>query len=213
MTQRVLGPGMFLALHDPFTGRPALGRRLLTCAVVAAELAELVIADDLDVVGVGVVTHADRIADEHTRDGVGDFIVGAIRREQTVLDIPHWVEELGEMLFELNARHLVERGIVRRVRMRGLLRRTGEAFPAEDLLAASHLRIRLRHMIMHPRELDLNGALGIALLHALGALGVLDGVDVDDAFYRDLRQHLPDSLRLLVAEIEQAVTAVGFAVR
>ena len=64
---------------------------------------------------------------------------------------------------------------MRQERRRGIGRRTGDRYPAADLLRASGPRLRLDHMVREPSTFTLAGAVNVALLGALGIEGLLAG--------------------------------------
>jgi hypothetical protein len=215
MSQDMLVKRMFLILHDPFTGKPDVGPDLLKCGLVAAELADLMMARRLGMENDRVV-----VAEPHGggSDEIGAFVVESIQRQPNAHTVRSWVEALAEVLYEQVARALVEQGTVRRVRGgRRLLGRSPDRFPAADMLAASGPRLRLEHALRNPAELDVQRASIAAILGALEVERVLD-------FYHDDRpaaqaaiaaatESLPFDLRALVAGVEDSLTAISLIIR
>lgn len=199
---------MFLILHDPFTGKPQISRDLLTCGLVAAALADLMIAHRLGM-------ENDRIVVAEARgtgpDEVEAFVMESIQRQTGAHTVRSWVEALQDVLFELVARDLVKDRIVRREQGGRLLARRGSArFPALDLLRAAGPRLRLEHTLRESPGHDVsNGALA-ALIGALDAERVLD-VDRDRVEVKRAvaaaTDRLPIDLRGLVAGVRSAATA------
>lgn len=214
MAQEMLVRRMFLLLHNPFNGKAEIGHDLLTCALVAAELADLVISRRLGM-------ENDRIVVAETRgsgnDEIGAFVLESIRRQPTAHTVRSWVEALADVLYELVARGLVADGIVRRQEGgRRLLRRSPDRFPAVDLMRASGPRLRLEHMLRTPREREVTGAALAAVLGALEVDRILD-VDRDRSAVRaavaDATGSLPLDLRALVSGVEGAVSAISLVIR
>lgn len=213
MDQEHLGARLFLIAHDEFSGRPHVGHELLGCGLVGAVLADLVLA--------GAVTVADGrvVATDPAPSGtdeVAAYAVESIRRQGTNHTVRTWTAHLGDPLHELVARDLVDRGILRRESGRGLFRARADRFPAADLLRAAAPRVRLEHMLRHPRDLDLPGGVVAALLWALGVDRILDPA-IDRAASRQLVDevlaHLPPDLAQLLAGVTAAGAAVSLTVR
>jgi Golgi phosphoprotein 3 (GPP34) len=214
MAQDMLVRKMFLLLHDPFNGKPEIGHDLLKCGLVAAELADLMIARRIGM-------ENDRVVVAETRgsgdDEIGAFVVESIQRQPSGHTVRSWVEALADVLYELVARNLMADGIVRRqVGGRRLLGRGPDRFPALDLMRASGPRLRLEHMLRTPREREVRGA---ALAGILGAMDVARILDVDrdrtavKAAVADAAASLPVDLRALVTGVEDAVSAISLVVR
>lgn len=214
MAQDMLVRKMFLLLHNPFNGKPEIGHDLLKCALVAAELADLIIARRLGM-------ENDRIVVAETRgtgdDEIGAFVVESIQRQPSGHTVRSWVEALADVLYELVARSLTADGVVRRQEGgRRLLRRSPDRFPALDLMRASGPRLRLEHMLRTPREREVSGAALAGILGALDVARILD-VDRDRAAVKSAvaaaSASLPVDLRALVTGVEDAASAVSLVVR
>lgn len=208
-----LAEEFFLIGHNEFTGKLLISPDLLQCGLVAAQLADLVIAGRLSVAGGKVEVAAMRGSGQ---DEIAAFVVESVQRQTTGYPVRAWTETLSDVLFELVARRLVERGIVRREPGRGLVRRRPDRFPAVDLLKAAGPRIRLEHMFRQPVEFDLPGAFCGALVSTLGVYGVLDP-DLDKAMVRDLSaklsERLPADLIALLDGVRDAVSAISLTIR
>jgi Golgi phosphoprotein 3 (GPP34) len=214
MAQDMLVSRMFLLLHNPFNGKPEIGHDLLKCGLVAAELADLIIARRLGM-------ENDRIVVAETRgtgdDEIGAFVVDSIQRQPSSHTVRSWVEALADVLYELTARKVTADGIVRRQEGgKRLLRRSPDRFPALDLMRASGPRLRLEHMLRTPRERDVAGAAIAGIVGALEVERILD-VDRDRGTVRaavaGAAESLPVDLRALVAGVEDAVSAISLVVR
>jgi Golgi phosphoprotein 3 (GPP34) len=199
--QDKLAARIFLILHDSFSGKPAVGPTAIRCALVGAELAELIIArritmeNDLVVLGDPGSPGSDEIS---------AFVVDSVSRQTGSYGVPTWLGAIGDALYELVAARMVGAGIL--VRSRGLVGRT-QRYPAANLLAAAGPRVRLEHMVRRPRERDLPGAVCAALLGAVGAVGVLEIDGGRRSMRRTLNgiaEALPDDLRRLVMSVEVA---------
>jgi hypothetical protein len=214
MAQDMLVRKMFLLLHNPFNGKPEIGHDQLKCALVAAELADLIIARRLGM-------ENDRVVVAESRgtggDEIGAFVVESIQRQPSGHTVRSWVEALADVLYELVARNLTTDGVVRRQEGgRRLLRRSPDRFPALDLMRASGPRLRLEHMLRTPREREVSGAALAAIIGALDVERILD-IDRDRATVRAAvaaaTDSLPVDLRALVAGVEDAVSAISLVVR
>ena len=199
--QDKLAARIFLILHDPFNGKAAVGPTAMRCAIVGAELAELILArriamaDNLVVMGDAGVPGSDEIS---------AFVVDSINRQSRSYDVSTWLGAIGDALYELVAARLVGTGIL--VRTRGLVGRA-HRYPAANLLAAAGPRVRLEHMVREPRERDVPGAVCAALLGAIGAAGALETDGSRRSMRRTLAaiaESLPADLRSLVMSVEVA---------
>jgi Golgi phosphoprotein 3 (GPP34) len=199
--QDKLAARLFLILHDPFSGRCAVSPMALRCALVGAELAELLLNRRVFMVNELIVPGE---ASAPGTDALSAFVMGAINRQPERYPVPVWLAAIGDAVAELVAARLVEVGIL--VRTRSPVRRRGR-FPAINLLAAAGPRVRLEHMVHMPEESDIASATCAALVNAVGAGRVLQG----EAPRRDLRRGLtalgallPPDLRSLVMSVEVA---------
>jgi hypothetical protein len=192
---------IFLILHDPFTGKATVGPTALRCALVGAELGELIISrrvameNDLVVMGDATAPSGDEIS---------AFVVDSISRQPDAHGVPTWLAAIGDALFELVAARLTTSGIL--MRTRGITGRANR-FPAANLLAAAGPRVRLEHMVRRPRERDVEGSVCAALLAAVGAAGTLavdDNRKATRAGLAALTDALPVDLRSLAMSVEVA---------
>lgn len=204
VSQDKLAERIFLALHDPFTGKPALRPPALKRAITGAELAELTLTHQIGMENDRVV-----LANQQPQrtDYISSFVLASIRNQAEAHTVPVWVAALAPRLFDLVASRLINEGIVHRVVGGGLLRRSAQRFAAVDLLSAAGPLLRLEHMLRTPGEMDAESAAGIAVLAAVGADRVLDA-DGDRTAKRkaiqDVMESLPVDLRSLVTGLEVA---------
>lgn len=199
--QDKLAARLFLILHDPFNGRCAVSPMALRCAVVGAELAELILNRRVTMVDELVVLGATSAPG---RDALSAFVVGAIARQPESYGVPTWLAAIGDAVVELVAARLVEAEIL--ARSKSPLRRRGR-FPATDLLAAAGPRVRLEYMVRKPEDCDIAGAACAGLVAAVGAGRVLQGSSSRRQLRRGLAAvaaTLPDDLRSLVTSVEVA---------
>lgn len=208
-----LGDDLFLVVHDEFTGKLRVSPDLLECGVVAAVLAELVIAGRLGIPGGRVVVTDHR---GQGKDEIGAFVVESVQRQPKTHNVRTWIGTFDGLMTKLTARRLIDAGVLRRETNRRLLRRSADRFPAVDLLAAARPRIRLEHMLRTPEEFDLAGAVIAALVGVLGIDSVLNPA-LDRGETRELigqlHGHLPTDLRSLLDGCAEAVAAVSLTVR
>lgn len=202
--QDKLAARLFLILHDAFSGRCAVSPTALRCALVGAELAELIlggrVAMENDVVVPGRSTAS-------SGDGIDAFVMDSIGRQADSYGVPIWLSAIGDALQVLVADRLVGAGIVAHTtRFFGRV----HCYPATDLLASAGPRVRLEHMVRHPEDGDTPGALCAALLAAVGARRVVnvDGPRRDTRRGFDaLTATLPVEMHSLVMSVEVAYAA------
>ena len=199
--QDKLAARLFLILHDPFSGRCAVSPMALRCALVGAELAELILNRRVAMVN-GLIVPGD--ASALGTDALSAFVVGAITRQPDNYPVPVWLAAIGEAVAELVAARLMEVGIL--VRTKSLLRRRGR-FPAINLLAAAGPRVRLEYMVRTPEDADVASATCAALIDAVGAARVLQG----DTSRRDLRRGLAALAAMLTTDLRSLVRSVEVA--
>ena len=199
--QDKLAARLFLILHDPVTGRCAVSPDGLRCALVGAELAELVLNRRVTLVNELVVLGAPSAPGA---DALSAFVVGAIARQPEPYGVPTWLAAIGDAVVELVAARLVEAEIL--TRSKPVMRRRGR-FPAVNLMAASGPRVRLEHMVREPAAADLAGATCAALVDAVGAGRLLQG----DGGRRERRRRLAAIAATLPADLHSLVTSVEVA--
>jgi Golgi phosphoprotein 3 (GPP34) len=199
--QDKLAARLFLILHDPFSGRCAVSPMALRCALVGAELAELIlnrrVAMENELIAPGEASALGT-------DALSAFVMGAINRQPERYPVPVWLAALGDAVAELVAARLVELGIL--VRAKSLIRRRGR-FPAINLLAAAGPRVRLEYMVRMPQDSDVASATCAALVDAVGAGRVLQG----ETGRKDLRRGLTTLVAMLPGDLRSLVTSVEVA--
>ena len=213
-------PNLFLVAHDSFTGRMEVSRELVLCGLVAAEFAHLAIerrlgvADDriIFVETPGSVRPPARGPEDEAGAEIDDYVVSSVKQQQSTHTLRVWAESLGEVVYDLVAENLVAQGVVRRERRKVIGRRSGDKFPAADLLRASGPRLRLDHMVREPSTFNLAGAVNVAVLGALGIERLLES-EPSREFLDELNRNLPTQLQMLVSGVAAAAAAVSLAVR
>jgi hypothetical protein len=209
MSRSPLAENFFLIVHDPFTGKLTISRELLDCGLVASQLADLVLSGHLDVVDDRVVV-TDRTGG---RDGELDrFMIDAVARQKSAHTVRVWAESIGEIVFDLVVKNLLHDGVIRAEKHRAVLRRGPERFPALDLLRASGPRLRLEHMLRHPTEFDLPGAVTAGIVGALGIERIFE-FEIERDLFTDVSENLPPSLERLVAGVASTVAAISLTIR
>jgi hypothetical protein len=198
MERDELAAGFFLIAHNEFNGKLRISRDRLGYGLVAAELAQLLVAGRIALADSRVVL-TDGYGPEPNE--VDAFVLDTVQHDMSVRSVRHWTETLADPLYEWIAHRLEAMGVVRRETGGGLVRRRPDRFRGTDLLAAARPRLRLERMIRSPRELDLPGAFTVTLLWTLGAEGVLDP-DIDRIAVRELvrqvNEHLPADLHTVL---------------
>ncbi|MHA6782309.1 tetratricopeptide repeat protein [Pseudonocardia saturnea] len=186
-----LVPSLFSALHDPVTGRPAADHPTVCRALLAGQLAELMISGRLAMDG-GRVVVTGRAAAEGA-DPTGTFVVETLAHRGPGQPVRSWIAALGGVLHDRVAQDLVDAGRVRREQPR--LPRTALRWPATDPVRGARARLELRHMVAEPRAFDLPGATAVACVLAAGVEGVFES---DPALLADLLAALPTDLSALI---------------
>lgn len=207
MFRDTLAARLFLVLHDPFTGKALLRGNAVRLAVAGAELAELALARPDR--GQLIALENDRIvlaeAQPRRVDYISSFVLDSIRGQGEAHPAMVWVAALADRVFDMVAAQLIDEGVVRRQSGGGLFGRSARRYPAVDLLAAAHPRVRLEHKLRTPSELDPDTAVCLAVLGAVGGERTLEG---DRSAVRKLvasvTESLPVDLRNLVTAIEVA---------
>ncbi len=204
-----LGDEFFLINHDQLTGRPALNRSLLGFGLVAALLGELMIDGR-------IALRHDRVIIIEGRsrgDGPGDFLVDSIAEQKTPHPVRTWLENLGDIAYELVARRLVERETVRRVRARRFLPGS-DTFPVAKREAVQPL-LTLDAVVRGQHRPAVQQRLLSALLSTAGAEHLL-AVDLDRSLVRaavvELAEGLPADHADLVAGFDAAVVALSLSI-
>jgi hypothetical protein len=204
MERDELAAGFFLIAHDEFSGKLRINRERLGYGLVAAELAQLLVAGRIALSDGRVVLTDSYTVEPNDVDG---YVLDAVQRHVSVRSVRAWTDSLAQPLYELISQRLEEMGVVRREGGGGLVRRKPDRFPGVDLLAAARPRMRLERMINSPREIDLPGAFTASLLWALGVEGVLDP-EIDRSAARELvrqvNEHLPADLHTVLAAARAA---------
>ncbi|MCO1656943.1 GOLPH3/VPS74 family protein [Pseudonocardia humida] len=204
MERDELAAGFFLIAHDEFSGKLRVNRERLGYGLVAAELAQLLVAGRIALADGRVVLTDSYTVEPNEVDG---YVLDTIQRHVSVRSVRAWADSLAQPLYDLISRRLESLGVVRRESGGGLVRRKPDRFPGVDLLAAARPRMRLERMIGSPRELDLPGAFTASLLWTLGLEGVLDP-EIDRSAARELvrqvNEHLPADLHTVLAGVRAA---------
>lgn len=207
---------LFLIVHDEFTGKLRVSHDLLECGLVAAQLAELIVAGWLSIPDDRVTVTDLQGSGGDAEDAIAAFVIESVQRQRERHTVRTWIGTFDGVMSELVARRLVDSGVLRRESNRQLMRRRPDRFPAVDLLGAARPRIRLEHMLRTPKEFDLAGAITAALVGVLGVDSVLDP-ELDRSAMRDLvgqlRGHLPTDLQSLLEGTAAAVAAISLTVR
>jgi hypothetical protein len=204
-----LSCALFLILHDPFTGKGEVSQELLESGVSAAQLADLVIARRLEIIDDHVML--PRTGRSPADDEVGEYVIGCVADQEKTYAVRMWVASLGAAVTDLVVRDLLYAGVVQHERgRRGLRGRKPDRFPASDLLRASSSRNRVRHMLAHPSEFDLAGAMLASLVGALGAERVFE-VDNARDLLKELNTHMPSPLQAVIAGLAATIGARSLA--
>jgi hypothetical protein len=108
----------------------------------------------------------------------------------------------------------VQTGLIERIQTRSMLKQIVR-YPATDPLRAASAEARLRYMLDHPGNIDVQTGLLAGLVMAVGLDFLLSGAsarEVRDGLTRMLRILRPD-LRNLIVGVESAVAAIALSAR
>jgi hypothetical protein len=206
-----LAEQFFLIGHDEFSGKPAVSRDLVECGLVGAMFGGLVIEGRLGVKD-GRVVVLDGLPGNSE---LTNRLVQTVDQQPTEHRVRTWAEQLGSYIYPIVAERLVVAGILRRDRGRSVLGRSAERYPAIDLYHAARPRLLLNHVIRHREEMDLDQAVVIALLAAVGIEAVL-GLDINRDVLRSLISSLvnamPMQLQELMAGIDETVASISLTI-
>lgn len=206
-----LAEQFFLISHDEFSGKPAVSHDLVECGLVGATFGGLVIEGRLGVKD-GKVVVLDGLPGDNE---LLNKLVRTVDQQPTSHRVRTWAEQLGGYIYPIVAERLVATGTLRRDRSRSLLGRAADRYPAVDLYHAARPRLLLNHVIRHREEMDLDQAVVIALLAAVGIEGVL-GLDLNRDVLRGLISSLvsamPTQLQELLAGIDETVASISLTI-
>lgn len=206
-----LAEQFFLIGHDEFSGRAAVSNELVECGLVGALFAELIIDGRLGIKAGRVVV----LDPEPTDGGLADRLVNTVDQQSTDHRVRTWAEQLGSDAYHIIAERLVATGTLRRERGRKMMGRPVERYPAVDLYNAARPRLMLNHVIRHREEMDLDQAVLVALLNAVGVEPVL-GLDMSREVLRtvihSLVNAMPSQLQELMAGIDEAVASISLTI-
>jgi len=205
-----LADEFFLVGHDEYTGKPQVSGVALDSGLAGAVLGELLLDGRLGVEdGVVVVRERRGIAER-----VSDAALGDIIKHRDPRPVRGWVEHLRREVRDMVGRRLVEEGLVRRQRTRGLVR-TSLRFPARDPLAAASPRVRLRYLLDHPEQVDTPTAVLAALVASTRLEHVLavESTRAARETIAELARDLPAGLSALAKGVDAAVGTVTLTIR
>lgn len=209
-----LATDFFLIAYDEIRDCPALDPYRLTCGLVGAQLADLVIA--------GLLTVREDRCVLDTGKRPGNLSRGAtltldnITREPRRHPVRAWVDTLGPSVTELVCEELVCCNVLTVIHRRSLLGRRQACLAVADPSAVRKPGIILRTMLRQPATFTLEGAILLLLLTTLGAEQLLEP-EVDRDAVRSISaqagEHLAGPLVQLRAGLSEASAAISLAVR
>lgn len=206
-----LAEQFFLISHDEFSGRPAVSHELVECGLVGAVLGGLVIEGRL-AIKEGKVVVLDGLPGD---DELTNRLVRTVDQQPANHRVRTWAEQLGSYIYPVVAGRLVAAGTLRRDRSRSLFGRQSDRYPAVDLYHAARPRLLLNHVVRHREEMDLDQAVVIALLAAVGIEVVL-GLDLNRDVLRrvisSLIDAMPMQLQELLAGIDETVASISLTI-
>jgi hypothetical protein len=206
-----LADELFLVGHDPYTGKPRVSDGALDTGLAGAVLGELALADRIYVDDDTVV----QVRDQRPHgERVSDAALAEILKQNDLHPVRAWVEYLRDHARTMVAPRLVHSGLIERVQARSMLKQTVR-YPATDPLRAAAPEARLRYMLDHPGNIDVQTGVLAGFIVGVGLDFVLGGAsprEVRDGLTRMLRILRPD-LRSLIVGVESAVAAIALSAR
>jgi hypothetical protein len=206
-----LADELFLVGHDQYSGKSQISDSVLDTGLAGAVLGELALTGRV---------HVDDDTNVLVRDQrpygerVSDAALAEILKQREAHPVRAWVEYLRDHARTMVAPRLVHSGLVERVQSRSMLKQVVR-YPATDPLKAASAEARLRYMLDHPGNLDVQTATLAGLVVATGLDFVLGGAsprEVRDALARMQRILRPDIVSL-VAGVESAIAALALSGR
>jgi hypothetical protein len=206
-----LADELFLVGHDPYTGKTRVSDGALDTGLAGAVLGELALADRIYVDDDTVV----QVRDQRPHgERVSDAALAEILKQNDLHPVRAWVEYLRDHARTMVAPRLVHTGLIERVQARSMLKQTVR-YPATDPLRAAGPEARLRYMLDHPGNIDVQTGVLAGFIVGVGLDFVLGGAsarEVRDGLTRMLRIVRPD-LRSLIVGVESAVAAIALSAR
>lgn len=208
-----IGDEFFLITHDGDTGRPRISRELAGAGLVAALIGELIL-EERATIDSGLVRLT---GDTDTGEAASDFLARSIVDQHADHPVRTWIQNLGEIGYELITRRLVERGTLRRVQPRRKLglSRGKDAFPAADREAVEP-GLWLNIVAVNPEQADTQRRALAGLLVAAGGEGLLPAARERPGMrsaLSDLAAELPRDLTELVQGFRESVVTLSVSVR
>jgi hypothetical protein len=200
-----LADELFLVGHDPYKGNA------LDTGRAGAVLGELALAERIYVDEDTVVQVRDQ---RPYGERVSDAALAEILKQNDLHPVRAWVEYLRDHARTMVAPRLVATGLIERVQTRSMLKQIVR-YPATDPLRAASAEARLRYMLDHPGNIDVQTGVLAGLVVGVGLDFVLSGAsarEVRDGLTRMLRVLRPD-LRSLIVGVESAVAAIALSAR
>jgi hypothetical protein len=206
-----LADELFLVGHDPYTGKTRVSDGALDTGLAGAVLGELALADRIYVDDDTVV----QVRDQRPHgERVSDAALAEILKQNDLHPVRAWVEYLRDHARTMVAPRLVHTGLIERVQTRSMLKQIVR-YPATDPLRAAGPEARLRYMLDHPGNIDVQTGVLAGFVVGVGLDFVLGGAsarEVRDGLTRMLRIVRPD-LRSLIVGVESAVAAIALSAR
>ena len=206
-----LADELFLVGHDPYKGNPRISDNALDTGLAGAVLGELALAERIYVDEDTVVQVRDQ---RPYGERVSDAALAEILKQNDLHPVRAWVEYLRDHARTMVAPRLVQTGLIERIQTRSMLKQIVR-YPAIDPLRAASAEARLRYMLDHPGNIDVQTGLLAGLVMAVGLDFLLSGAsarEVRDGLTRMLRILRPD-LRNLIVGVESAVAAIALSAR
>lgn len=208
-----IGDEFFLITHDADSGKPRISRELAGAGLVAALIAELIL-EERATISSGLV---QLTGETETGEAGSDFLARSLADQHADHPVRTWIQNLGEIGYELITRRLVERGTLRRVQPRRKLglARTKDSFPAADREAVEP-GLWLNIVAVNPEQADPQRRTLAGLLAAAGGESLLPAARERPGMrsaLNDLAADLPDDLTELIRGFREAVVTLSVSVR
>jgi hypothetical protein len=206
-----LADEIFLIGHDQYSGKPHVNDSTLDTGLAGAVMAELVLMGRVHVNEETAVIVTDV---RPFGERVSDAALAELLKQREHHPVRAWVEYLRDHVRTMVAPRVVHGGLVQRVQSRSMLKQVVR-YPATDPHRAAAPGARLRYMVDHPNNLDVQTATLGGLVLAMGLDFVLGGVsprETRDALSR-MQMLLHPDLKALIVGVESAVAALALSGR
>jgi hypothetical protein len=198
----------YLIAHDDSSGQLRLHPKVAGCGVAAALLAELIMLERV-YVEAGVLKSVSTLPPP---DALARTIFGQVLGELTPLPVRDWLTFLGRTAVDDVAQRLVRIEVLERVESRMSLFGGKKRYTTLRVNDAAWPAARITSRLIRRDPMEPSDQVLAALVQGTGLSAQMlwdDQTGVSRRYLRSVVAALPESLRVLVAEVEFAVSKVA----